>query len=89
LNIQSGSLEHVDEYEPCIRVRKDQLVRRDADYGAELFGQWQESGGPSATCHFERDRENRGAVSKGTGELAQGVQEEVVEAPQSYRDDQL
>lgn len=28
-------------------------------------------------------------MSKGPGELAQGVQEEVVEPPQSYRDDQL
>lgn len=71
-------------HEPCIRVRKDQLIRRDTNHGAELLGQRQEFGGPFAKSYSERDRKDRGAVGNRAGEPAQGVQKQVVEPSKSY-----
>lgn len=77
------------KHKPCVWVRENQLVRRNAEHGAELLGHWQEAGCPPAAGHLDRIGDNRSAVSQGAGELAQGVQEEIVETPQYYRDGQL
>lgn len=78
-----------EKHKPCIGVREDQLVRRDADHGAEPVGHRQEFEAPSPAGNPNGIGDNGSAVNKRTGELAQGVQEEVVETAQGYRDEEL